>query len=90
MKGISGGEKKRLCIAVEMIADPKVLILDEPTSGLDSHKVKSVIKVLKKLATEKNKTVIFTLHQPSFLIYNELDRLLLLNKGQSIFQGKSQ
>jgi ABC-type multidrug transport system ATPase subunit len=53
-----------------MIADPEVLILDEPTSGLDSHKVKSVIKVLKKLATEKNKTVIFTLHQPSFLIYN--------------------
>lgn len=75
---------------MEMIADPEVLILDEPTSGLDSHKVKSVIKVLKKLATEKNKTVIFTLHQPSFLIYNELDRLLLLNRGQSIFQGKSQ
>jgi ABC-type multidrug transport system ATPase subunit len=69
LKGISGGEKKRVCIAVEMISDPDLLILDEPTSGLDSHKVTSIIKVLKKLAIHKNKTVIFTLHQPSFLIY---------------------
>lgn len=88
-KGISGGEKKRLAIAVEMITDPDLLILDEPNSGLDSHKVKSVVKVLKKLAVEKNKTVIFTLHQPSFLIYQELDRLLLIHKGRTVYQGKS-
>ncbi len=52
-----------------MISDPDLLILDEPTSGLDSHKVRGVIKILKKLAFEKKKTIIFTLHQPSFLIY---------------------
>jgi ABC-type multidrug transport system ATPase subunit len=69
-KGISGGEKKRVCIAVEMIAEPALLILDEPTSGLDSSKARSIIKVLKKLAHEQQKTIIFTLHQPSYLIYN--------------------
>lgn len=50
MKGISGGEKKRVCIAIEMISKPSLLILDEPTSGLDSHKAGSVVKVLRKLA----------------------------------------
>ena len=72
-----------------MISDPDLLILDEPTSGLDSHKVTSVVKVLRRLAMEKNKTVIFTLHQPSFLIYNQLDRLLLLEKGKTVYQGPS-
>ena len=72
-----------------MISDPDLLILDEPTSGLDSHKVTSVVKVLRKLAMEKKKTVIFTLHQPSFLIYKQLDRLLLLDKGRNVYQGLS-
>lgn len=49
-KGISGGEKKRVCIAIEMVAKPPLLILDEPTSGLDSNKAARVLKVLKKLA----------------------------------------
>lgn len=72
-----------------MISDPDLLILDEPTSGLDSHKVTSVVKVLRKLAMEKGKTVIFTLHQPSFLIYQQLDRLLLLDKSRTVYQGAS-
>lgn len=49
-KGISGGEKKRVCIAVEMISDPALLILDEPTSGLDSSKALSVVRMLRQIS----------------------------------------
>ena len=67
-----------------MVSKPSVLILDEPTSGLDSHIANSVIKILKKLANER-KTIIFTIHQPSFKIYSSLDKLILLNKGRTIY-----
>ena len=77
-KGISGGEKKRVCIAIEMVAKPPLLILDEPTSGLDSNKAARVLKVLKKLANEGH-SIIFTIHQPSFLLYSMLNRVIVLN-----------
>ena len=86
IKGISGGEKKRVCIAIEMVSQPSVLILDEPTSGLDSNKAARVLTILKKLA-EKGHTIIFTLHQPSYLQYIKLDRLILLNRGETVYQG---
>lgn len=85
-KGVSGGEKKRICIAVEMITKPSLLVLDEPTSGLDSHKASSVVKVLRKLAKE-GCTIIFTIHQPSYLLYSMLSNLILLDKGHTIYQG---
>lgn len=50
IKGISGGEKKRVCIAVEVVTKPDLLVLDEPTSGLDSHMANNVIKVFNRLA----------------------------------------
>ena len=87
IKGISGGEKKRVCIAVEMVAKPDLLILDEPTSGLDSHMANNIIKIFKRLAVKEGKTIIFTIHQPSFKMFCELDRLLLLDKGECIYQG---
>lgn len=77
-KSISGGEKKRVCIAIEMVAKPPLLILDEPTSGLDSNKAARVLKVLKKLANEGH-SIIFTIHQPSFLLYSMLNRVIVLN-----------
>jgi len=61
-KTISGGERKRVAIAVELITDPKILFLDEPTSGLDSHKTLSIVMLLKSLAREKGMTVISTIH----------------------------
>jgi ABC-type multidrug transport system ATPase subunit len=86
MKGISGGEKKRLCVAIEMVSDPALLILDEPTSGLDSNKAAKLLAILKKL-TASHRTVVFTLHQPSYLQFARLDRLLLLDRGETIYQG---
>jgi len=69
-----------------MVSRPHVIILDEPTSGLDSNKAAKVLRILKKLAM-KGHTIIFTLHQPSYMLYSCLDRLLLLDKGHTIYQG---
>ena len=77
---------KRLCIAIEMISRPSVIILDEPTSGLDSNKASRILKVLKRLSTEGH-TIIFTIHQPSYLLYTMLDRVIILNFGLTIYQG---
>jgi ABC-type multidrug transport system ATPase subunit len=86
VKGISGGEKKRLCIAIEMVSKPSVIILDEPTSGLDSNKSARILGVLKRLAGNGH-AIIFTLHQPSYLQYIKLNRLILLSKGETVYQG---
>jgi len=60
-KSLSGGERKRTAIGVELISDPSMILLDEPTSGLDSFKALSIVKLLKKLARD-GKTVIATIH----------------------------
>ena len=86
IKGLSGGEKKRLCIGMEMVSDSPVLILDEPTSGLDSHTAKLVIALLKASANE-GKTILMTIHQPSEDIYEMIDTLILMASGNFIYQG---
>lgn len=69
-----------------MASDPSLIILDEPTSGLDSNKAAKLLSILKRLAST-GRTVIFTIHQPSYLQYVKLDRLLLLDRGETIYQG---
>ncbi len=69
-----------------MVSEPALIMLDEPTSGLDSNKAAKLLAILKKLA-EKQCTVVFTIHQPSYLQYIKLDRLLLLDRGQTVYQG---
>ena len=85
LKGISGGEKKRASIGFELVSDPKVILLDEPTSGLDSFTAFSIINLMKKIAVDLNKTIIFTIHQPSADIYDLFDRIMLLVDGRFIF-----
>ncbi|CAD8171416.1 unnamed protein product [Paramecium pentaurelia] len=87
IKGISGGEKKRTSIGMELISDPQVLILDEPTSGLDSFTAFICMNILKKITINQKRTVIFTIHQPSIDICQLFDRMIILNNGQTIYQG---
>ena len=61
-KSISGGERKRTAIGVELITDPKVILLDEPTSGLDSFTTVKIVRTLQELAIKKSKTVVCTIH----------------------------
>ncbi|GLC37153.1 hypothetical protein PLESTM_000548400 [Pleodorina starrii] len=89
-KGISGGERKRLCVAMELLTKPSLLFLDEPTSGLDSVTALSLCKLLRRLATSRTCTVVCTIHQPQAKIFNLFDQLLLLNRGSIVYQGQAQ
>ena len=79
-KGISGGQRKRVNLAMELLTDPAVLFLDEPTSGLSSEDAAlTVMKLLRRLADE-GKTILLTIHQPSLEAYRLLDNLILISK----------
>lgn len=80
-KIISGGERKRTSIGVELITDPSVVLLDEPTSGLDSHKALSVVTLLNRLARKEGKTIISTIHSPSSQAYARFDNLIFMVDG---------
>jgi ABC-type multidrug transport system ATPase subunit/ABC-type multidrug transport system permease subunit len=87
-RGISGGEKRRVGIACELVTSPSVLFLDEPTSGLDAYNAFNVIECLVTLAKTYKRTVIFTIHQPRSNIVALFDRLLLLAKGKTVYSGE--
>lgn len=86
MKGLSGGERKRLSFASEALTDPPLLLCDEPTSGLDSFIAMNVVQVLKNLAA-KGKTVILTIHQPSSELFALFDKLVFMAEGRTAFFG---
>ncbi|MBQ0053630.1 MAG: ATP-binding cassette domain-containing protein [Bacteroidales bacterium] len=86
-KYISGGQRKRLNIALELIREPAILFLDEPTSGLSSTDTENVVNLLKE-QTCKGKLVVMNIHQPSSDVYKFFDRLWLLDKGgYPVFDG---
>ncbi|KAF9432002.1 hypothetical protein BGZ76_011422 [Entomortierella beljakovae] len=86
-RGISGGEKRRVSIALEMITRPPILILDEPTSGLDSYSANMVIDQLCKLAASKTTTIILTIHQPRSDFFYKFNQALVISKGEEIYFG---
>lgn len=88
-KGISGGERRRTSIAVEVVCNPPVIFLDEPTSGLDSHTQLAVIRHLKQLANSGSRTVVTTIHSPSSEMLSLFDTLIILFDGRLIYQGPS-
>ncbi|KAL1295334.1 hypothetical protein HN51_056239 [Arachis hypogaea] len=87
IRGVSGGERKRVSIAHEMLVDPSLLLLDEPTSGLDSTSAHRLISVLGSLA-KKGKTVVTSVHQPSSRVFQMFDKVLVLSEGNCLYFGK--
>lgn len=88
LRGVSGGERKRCAIAVQLISDPAVLFLDEPTSGLDSFQALAVMESMKTLASS-GRLVMTVIHQPRSSIFNMFDKLLLLSEGRTMYFGSA-
>lgn len=84
---ISGGERRRVSIALEIITDPPILFLDEPTSGLDAFTSFTIIELLRDIAKIQKKTILLTIHQPKFDMLEMFDRVVLLCKGRIVYDG---
>ncbi|KAL2230276.1 UNVERIFIED_CONTAM: ABC transporter G family member 1 [Sesamum indicum] len=85
-RGVSGGERRRVSIGIDIIHDPILLFLDEPTSGLDSTSAYMVVKVLQRIA-QSGSIVIMSIHQPSYRIMGLLDRMIFLSRGKTVYSG---
>ena len=86
-RGISGGERKRVAVGMELVVRPSILLLDEITSGLDSTTAYNLMMTLQQLAHTKGHTIVVVIHQPRTTIYNLLDHLVLLSRGNIIYDG---
>ncbi|OWZ12092.1 ABC transporter [Phytophthora megakarya] len=85
-RGVSGGERRRVSIGMELVTSPQILILDEPTSGLDSSSAHSVVQLVKDLAGH-GRIVVLSIHQPSARSFLLLDKIMLLGKGKLLYSG---
>ncbi|KAG0489367.1 hypothetical protein HPP92_008178 [Vanilla planifolia] len=87
IRDVSGGERRRVSIGVELVHDPAVLFLDEPTSGLDSASALVTVAILKSMVISGRKTMVISAHQPGFRILELLDRVVLICSGAVRYQG---
>lgn len=85
--GISGGERRRVSIGVDLVHDPAVILIDEPTSGLDSASALNIVSLLRLMAFNQGKTIVLTIHQPGFRILELFDHLILLSDGFVMHNG---
>lgn len=85
-KGISGGQRKRVNLALELLTEPSLLCLDEPTSGLASEDALNVMRLLRRLA-DGGRTILLTVHQPSMQAYRLMDNVLYIAEGEQVFYG---
>lgn len=83
---LSGGERKRLSVALELVSNPGIFFLDEPTSGLDEVTAAQCIRQLRDLA-KQDRTVVCTIHQPSAAIFALFDHIYIIAQGQCVYQG---
>ena len=86
MRGISGGERKRVSIGVQLIDNPRLIFLDEPTSGLDTFQAKNVMDILNTLS-RNGCAVITTIHQPRSSIFDTFDKIMIMAEGSVVYFG---
>eukprot|EP00512_Aurantiochytrium_limacinum_P012641 CAMPEP_0171568526 /NCGR_PEP_ID=MMETSP0961-20121227/1814_1 /TAXON_ID=87120 /ORGANISM="Aurantiochytrium limacinum, Strain ATCCMYA-1381" /LENGTH=677 /DNA_ID=CAMNT_0012122667 /DNA_START=84 /DNA_END=2117 /DNA_ORIENTATION=- len=90
-RGVSGGQRKRVSIAMDLLSNPATLFVDEPTSGLDSKTAEDVVRILSGLAKPQDggpqRTIVCTIHQPSYRIFSLFDQLVLLAAGRVAYRG---
>eukprot|EP00803_Ostreobium_quekettii_P010334 evm.model.scf_2037.2 EVM.evm.TU.scf_2037.2 scf_2037:9622-19005(-) len=89
VRGVSGGERKRVSVGHELLIDPAFILLDEPTSGLDATTAMHLMTTLRQLA-EGGRAVLTTIHQPSSRLYRQLDNVLLLSEGHIMYYGSGK
>ncbi|CAF1027601.1 unnamed protein product [Didymodactylos carnosus] len=88
VRGISGGERKRTNIGMELVLEPSIIFFDEPTTGLDSSTARNVMEYLYELS-RKGRTIIFSIHQPRYSIYKLFDVVVLLSAGHLVYHGRA-
>lgn len=90
IRGVSGGQKKRLSLAIELLKSPAILFLDEPTSGLDSAAAAAIMKLLTNIAVKYSKAIVCSIHQPESRIFLAFDQMMLLSQGRVAYFGPAK
>ena len=88
IKGISGGERRRLAFASEVLTNPSIMFCDEPTTGLDSYMAMMLVDCMRNLA-QQGKTIICTIHQPSSELFQMFDRYCMMTEGRLAYLGEA-